>query len=66
MDRKRNYIIYYILNDELIMSLIQRRIGPINTGYYGILSAIEMLQNPMVNYNRYIFISILYNSINHL
>ena len=32
--------IYFILLDELTLSLTQRRIGPFNVGYYGILSPI--------------------------
>lgn len=32
--------IYFILLDELVMGLIQRRFGPINLGIYGILAAI--------------------------
>jgi len=32
--------IYFILSDELIISSAQRRIGPSNLGWYGILSSI--------------------------
>ena len=32
--------IYFILMDELVLSLAQRRIGPFNIGWYGILSSI--------------------------
>ena len=32
--------VYFILLDEFIMGLMQRRIGPFNVGWYGILSSI--------------------------
>ena len=32
--------IYFILLDELIIGSVQRRIGPLNLGWYGILSSI--------------------------
>ena len=32
--------IYFILSDELIIGSVQRRIGPFNLGWYGILSSI--------------------------
>ena len=33
-------LIYFILLDELIIGSVQRRIGPLNLGWYGILSSI--------------------------
>ena len=33
--------IYFILLDELIMGCAQRRIGPLNIGWYGFLSSLS-------------------------
>ena len=32
--------IYFILLDELIIGSVQRRIGPLNLGWYGMISSI--------------------------